>query len=440
MASYYVYSGAGGAGTGADWANAYTTLNAAFAGKAAGDIFYIADDHAETTAGAVALTSPGTKASPCLIYCALRTGGSVPPVAADLRTTATISNTTATDITLQGVAYMYGVSLNMSNSTSGGKLILSTSTTDWTIEAGTLYIRGSGATGAIYLNLSAADLSIRLRLVNTKVKFAAAGQRIYVNGGTFEWFNTAAALDVSVATPATLITYLATTGRVGSVMLRGLDLSNLGANTLIGAVPNFLRTRIIDCKLHASTTKIGTITQANQDLIVTRCASTAGNYIEEKHSYEGSQVMESTIIRTGGYTFNGTGYAWNITTTNAEKEMPFECLPMVVWNTSTASLTVTVYGIWGGGAVPNDDEIWLECEYLGDAGTPVATTISDGRATPLTAGAGQASDTSTWGGSTTKFKLSCTFTPAQAGSIICRVKVGKTGANTFYIDPKPVIS
>ena len=29
MASYYVYSGAAGAGTGANWANAYTTLTAA---------------------------------------------------------------------------------------------------------------------------------------------------------------------------------------------------------------------------------------------------------------------------------------------------------------------------------------------------------------------------------------------------------------------------
>ena len=44
---------AAGAGTGADWANAYTTLSAAFTAKAAGDVFFVSEDHAET--GAVAL-------------------------------------------------------------------------------------------------------------------------------------------------------------------------------------------------------------------------------------------------------------------------------------------------------------------------------------------------------------------------------------------------
>ena len=56
MAIYYVYSGAAGAGTGADWANAYTTLTTAVSGKAAGDVFYIAHDHAESTAGRVTIT------------------------------------------------------------------------------------------------------------------------------------------------------------------------------------------------------------------------------------------------------------------------------------------------------------------------------------------------------------------------------------------------
>jgi hypothetical protein len=63
MANVYVYSGAAGAGTGADWTNAYTTLTAALAAKAAGDDFWVAHDHAETQASALTLTSPGTPAS-----------------------------------------------------------------------------------------------------------------------------------------------------------------------------------------------------------------------------------------------------------------------------------------------------------------------------------------------------------------------------------------
>ena len=44
MASYYVWSGAAGTGTGASWANAYTTLSLAFSCKSAGDVFYVATD------------------------------------------------------------------------------------------------------------------------------------------------------------------------------------------------------------------------------------------------------------------------------------------------------------------------------------------------------------------------------------------------------------
>src|SRR3990167_3028291 len=101
MANVYVRSGAAGAGTGADWGNAYTTLAAALGAKAAGDDFWVADDHAETQASALTAVAPGTSASPNRIICVDR-AGSVPPVSADLRTSATISTTGNNGIALQG--------------------------------------------------------------------------------------------------------------------------------------------------------------------------------------------------------------------------------------------------------------------------------------------------------------------------------------------------
>lgn len=85
MANHYVWSGATGGATGADWADAYLTLAAAATGSVAGDTFYVAHDHAETQASAMTITFPGTEASPNRVYCVDR-AGSVPPVAADLRT------------------------------------------------------------------------------------------------------------------------------------------------------------------------------------------------------------------------------------------------------------------------------------------------------------------------------------------------------------------
>src|SRR5258708_39638600 len=109
MTNVYVRSGATGAGTGTDWANAYATLTLALSGKAAGDVFYIAHDHAESTATAVTLTSPGTNANPCYFYC-VNSAGSVPPASADLRTTATVTTTGNNNLTLAGTwGEIYGI-------------------------------------------------------------------------------------------------------------------------------------------------------------------------------------------------------------------------------------------------------------------------------------------------------------------------------------------
>ena len=106
MASYYVWSGAAGAANGTSWVNAYTTLTAALSGKAAGDVFYVAHDHAESTAGAVTLTPTSSAASPTKIICVNR-AGSVPPVSADRRATATIATSGANNLILNGAAVHY---------------------------------------------------------------------------------------------------------------------------------------------------------------------------------------------------------------------------------------------------------------------------------------------------------------------------------------------
>src|SRR5580765_8501680 len=90
MASYYVWSGATGTGSGATWANAYTTLTLAFASKLAGDVFYVAHDHAESTGATITLTTAGTIANPAKVICVSRSG-SVPPVSADRRATAQVA-------------------------------------------------------------------------------------------------------------------------------------------------------------------------------------------------------------------------------------------------------------------------------------------------------------------------------------------------------------
>jgi hypothetical protein len=108
MASYYVYSGAAGSNNGSSWANAFTTLTAAFVTEAAGDTLYVAHDHTESTAAAITLTSSGTSTNLTKIVCVDR-AGSVPPVSADRRATAQVITTGASAINLTGFAHYDGI-------------------------------------------------------------------------------------------------------------------------------------------------------------------------------------------------------------------------------------------------------------------------------------------------------------------------------------------
>lgn len=189
---------------------------------------------------------------------------------------------------------------------------------------------------------------------------------------------------------------------------------------------------MVNCKLGASVTVCTTPTGPFLRAEVINCDSGTTVYRNEIYDYMGTLTSEATIVLTGG-----SPVSWKIVTTaNVRFEQPFVSFPLTVWNDDTGvSKTLTVQGIWGGGAVPNNDDIWVEVEYLGSSATPIVSFVNDTKATVLTTGAAQDAGAGTWGGSTTKFALAVTFTPQMKGVITARVKCAKV-SSTFYIDPK----
>lgn len=451
MANIYVRSGAGGGATGVDWANAYLTLSAALAGGAAGDTFWVSEDHAETTAGNVALLSPGTPASPCQIYC-VNHAGSVPPVAADLRTTATVSATgdLITVFFQGGVSRCYGITFTCSNSTNRGSIsILNANVFDtefWVFDTCALVIGGSGGSLAAGFCLIVGGNDTRSEakatFINTTVSFANSSQGIYcrANGHIF-WKNTPSALAGTAVTGAL---FSAQDGQYPAfpVELDGVDLSNYTSTALFEA-DNAWDVSLNNCKLGVSGIDniFNTPTSPFARLRLTNCDNGATNYQLGQKTYFGSQQRETTIIRTGGASNGTTGYSDKIITTAHVKPLvPYEALPIAEWNdNSGASKTATIFGIWGGGAVPNNNDIWFELEYPGSASFPQSSLVSCGLATPISVAAGQPTDTSTWGGSTTPFKMQVTFTPQMKGWVTARVYCG-AASQTFYVDPKLVIT
>lgn len=437
MASYYVRSLAAGAGTGANWANAFTTLAAAYSGKAAGDIFYVSEDHAETQASALTLSSPGSAALPCYVYC-VDHAGSVPPVSADLRTTATITTTGANALNINNNTYYYGITFNAGSGAVNSILqVMQGGNGLIRFDSCSLRKLGTTANGAA-ITLGGTGL-VKVIMRNTTVQFGNVADGLKPLGAWVVWKDTPSAI---VGTPPTSLLAVNNGSTAFRMELTGVDLSAISSGPIFPVQGNTGLAILQDCKIASGVTVATTPNgrhSAPTDLI--RCDNGAVNYRSERYWYEGTQSAETTIVRTGGATDGTTPVSWKlVTTANSNWVDPFDSLPITIWNDTVGSpITVTMYGIWGGGAVPNSDDIWIEAEYPGASGNPQGSFITSSKADNLATGSALTSDSSTWGGSTTKFKMSVTFTPQMKGPINLTVKAAKA-STTFYFDPKPEIS
>ncbi len=443
MANVYVDSNAVGGGTGADWANAYTTLTAALTAKAAGDSFWVAHNHGETQGSAMTLTSPGTAANPCFVYC-VNSSGTVPPVSADLRITATISTTANSGLTFGGgYAYVRGITFNCGSGAVAPNLSIGSAPGWWKLDSCAL-VRLATTAGSFLIGSSSGANRVKVEWINTTIQCGNTGDKISFRSCDFSWKQTPLAI-AGATLPTNLFNIAAALDFSGVTLIEGVDLSVLGSGkTLVSAGITTARKFVFkDCRLGASVTVAGTPdSPGSAETILIRCDSGGTNYRSEKYQYMGTQTAETTIVRTGGATDGVTPLAWKIATTaNSKWVLPFEALPITIWNDTSngSTVTVAVYGIWGGAAVPNNDDIWIEAEYLGASGTPLGSFATGSKADNLATGAAHSSDASIWGGSTTAFKMTKSFVPLMKGPITIYVKAA-AATSTFYIDPRPVLS
>lgn len=441
MASYYVYSGATGTGNGSSWANAFTALATAFSTEVAGDTLYVAHDHVESSA--TTLTSSGTVGNPTKVICVNR-AGSVPPVSADRRATAAISSAAANNLTIDGSTIYDGLILTAGAGATSNAFLILGGGNNVSLRFDNCSLRlGITATNSklMFAGSSNSFGGCYVELNNTTMSFADVGHLIQL-AGVLRWRNTPSALLGTIPT----VVFIPQSQKGGLLECIGVDFSAAGSGkTLVdvGATAQGFVTRFVDCKLNASVTKENTNNPAHgaSTIDFIRSGASGVNYTVHRSVYAGTLDQETTIVRTGGASDGTTPIAWKIvTTSNSNYVMPFECPPIAIWNDTVGSaVTATVEGIWGGGAVPNDDDIWLDVEYLGSSSSPQGSFVNDGKADLLATAAGQTSSSATWGGSTTKFKLNVTFTPQQKGWVYARVKCAKA-STTFYVDPLVVLT
>lgn len=450
MASWYIWNGATGTGSGADWTNAFTTLAAAIAAGAAGDTYYVASDHTETGAAntAISYTFKGTSANQAVVtfdklLCVNR-AGSFPPVAADLTTGAQISSNGTGRLNIYGCVYCYGVTFSCGTS---GFFELANTYQVQTYES-CLFVFGSGTSVSRF----GSDNS-RVRLINSRVTFNGASNAISLQGAesSIEGPSNATFVTAFVAGYANNIFGGSSTVSLTKPTIRGCDFSNAPSGSFL-AVYNvnagFHLTRFVNCKLPTAGTIFGStggtsfVGSGRHEFI--GCDTAAGGSVNRHAAYTIAcwLTTETTIKRTGGASDGVVSYSWKLVPQNSMSsfDMPFDTFEGQLWNDTIGSpLTLTVHLVTDNLAL-NNDEIWLEVEYLGTSGQTIASKVSTAPANRLTANAALPSDSATaWTttGLTTpnKQKLVATFTPLVAGPIRWRVRYARA-SGTVYVCPR----
>lgn len=414
---------------------------------------YVGDNHAETQATAINITFTSATV-PVKVLCHNHLGP-YPPGSGDLMAGATITTSGNTQITLQiGPFYIYGLTFIGSATGASATFYLILKATN-TAAGQLLYfdncsfqIANAVANASIFIGDSTIQQPNWIVWNNCTVKFGAT-QSLQLCNCRFQWKNTGQVLVSGSTVPTTLFITPSQSGVIDAT-LEALDLSQISGGIWTGSISVSMGNLLIkDCKLHASAT---VTTPVGPGMIVqlVRSDSAATAYKSTRYLNEGIETTETAITRVGG-AVDPTGQAQSrkiVTSSNAHSLRPFNAEPYAIWNDRiAANVVVTVYGTINAGVVPNNDEIWLELEYLGSSVTPLGTIVNTTKANVLAAAAAVASDGSGWNGGGSgagwlPFKLTKTLSspqPGMAGYIHARVRAAKPSM-TYYVDPTVVLT
>lgn len=380
----------GGGGTGC-------TLNLTMTNwSALTDSFYVSSNHAETQATALTIApntvGGGTNSQPTTLCVDETASGHVPPTSADLKTTATVSTTGASSLTVTSIGYVYGIAFSAGSGANTVNLIVS-GVGMVTLDACGLILGGTTG-GGLDIGVNGSG---RILLNNTTFKVSAAASGIVISGGSPTlWRNTPSAIQ-GATVPTNLITSIQ-----GVFILDGVDLSALGSgkNILLSGATSTGEVDLINCALGASLTIFSAPTASSAPRVrLINCDSAGTNYRTEQSWFEGAQTVETTIIRTGGASNGATAISQKFANTaNVAWWHPLQSFPIAALNAVTGTnRVVTLYGIWNAAALPNNDDIWIEAQYLGSAAGPQASFANNSKANILASNAALTADsTSAW--------------------------------------------
>lgn len=430
-----IFTGDTGAAWTKPWAN-FLSINNALTSPVSGDTIYVGHDHAFSAAVSVDIFNLGTStANPAKFIC-VNSAGSVPPVSADLRFTASEATTGANIYRIRGAGsfFFQGITFSAEDAAASAfsGLTMGSSSTypDLYFESCNFVIGTSSANENMLFSING-----RVRMNNTTVKFGGVAQGIVAQGRLI-WTNTPNALAGAVI-PTHLfknVSGVTGTGNPSLVTCDGVDFSALTTNLVQGQA-NYGSFSFNNCKLGSSTiTNTPPANGTRIDLVITDSGSSG--FRQESYQYPGTLTAETTFTLVGGATDGVTPISWKVVTNaNAGFLDAVETFQISRWNAAIgAPLTATIE--LESNATLTTNDVWAEFEVLSTAGFPISakfTTKLDILAAPTNLAASAASWNGALGGAT-KQKLTATFTPQIVGLVRCTIFVGKA-TQTVYINP-----
>ena len=435
MATYFLWSGAAGTGTGADWTNAFTTYTAALAAATAdADIIKVHKTHTEE----LAVDTTYTHQNNISVICVDKDASDA---LSTMGTAAWIGNSTVNRaVTMAGAfrVFLHGITLRTAGATVDSINLAATDGGHFEYESCYFWQGNTGANGGI--GVGAADAQAFVKAKNCTWRFNLATHRISVasklviEGGS---------LAATGTIPTGGLFIAATVDPAGpSVDAIGFDLSYLGSNPIVGnATTNAFTVRLSQCKLGTSFVLLATQTNLNRssaEVYAFDCASGDAHGLFAYANPMGSVVSDTGIFFTSG----AAAQSWKIVTTaNCSYYTPFETPWFGYYNTTTTSITPYVEILRDGSATAyDDDQVWLDVMAKTNSGSTQSALTTDrmtllGTPANHVAGAGLGSWTGESGTAWSGKMVMASLTPAEVGHIQARIVVGEPSI-TVYADPQ----
>jgi hypothetical protein len=438
MTTYYLWSGASGAQSGASWADAFTTLAQALsAANADGDLILAHWEHdgvitADTTyniAADIAVISVDKDAGD-----ALRPMGDV-GYFGNKSAGYTLAMAGAKRVLFKGLSFQCA-------GTTADFMRFGSEGSHFELEDCLLSQRINNSTGRIRIGMP--DMKSYVKLTNCVVRTQYAANFFDVSGVLDivggRWETTGA------TAPTQLFDCDQADSPGGRVPVTGMDLSGLGYTVLSGTPST--GTLVVDftnCKMPPSfgwiieppnPSKVyATVTAVN-------CSSGDQHYQFSHHDALGGIDTVKTIVVNDALDTGDGPVSWRMEGRSAASRIGPYVSPWIdLYHEGVATLAPYVEVFRDGDTTPFDDgHLWVEVSYQGDPASPMASFVND-RSEPLTPADPQApsgKSAADWLGSSGTGWAGVLgvsgVTPASIGYLRARVMLA--GADVVYVDPQ----